>query len=470
MRRLLPEWCRAAAPYRAGMWSSADTAGFANAPSQPAGGSSTQGRMDRLNHPLSSERTVSSERPGPAPANPPVDLAPDDDAAPAVSIMGIRGLPARHGGFETFAARLAPFLVARGWRVTVYCQEEEEPPAPESELDGVRLVHLCVGEDTAWNSIRFDQACISHALRERPPLVLTLGYNTALLALRLRGAGIPHAINMDGIEWSRAKWGPAAKAWLYVNDWAGCLGANHLFADHPEIARHLQRRVPAAKITTIPYGTDLIEEADPGLLAAWGLAPGRYCSLIARPEPENSILEIVQAWSARPRGLRLMVLGNFQPKRNRYHARVMAAASDEVVFAGAIFDADIVRALRLYSLCYLHGHQVGGTNPSLLEAMGAGNPVIAHDNRFNRWVAGSAALYFADQAGCRQALDTLLGDAVLRQRLSEAATRRASTAFRWDRVLQRYETTLAALVAQAGRGAPPPASSYDPSNFMDHGR
>jgi glycosyltransferase involved in cell wall biosynthesis len=152
--------------------------------------------------------------------------------------------------------------------------------------------------------------------------------------------------------------------------------------------------------------------------------------------------------------------------------RVAEAASDEVVFAGAIFDTAIVHALRLYSLVYVHGHQVGGTNPSLLEAMGAGNPVLAHDNRFNRWVAGSGAWYFKDTDSCRAALDALLDSADTRRRLAEANIHRAVNAFRWERVLQRYEVTLAALHASAvgGRpGMPPPASSYDPSNYMDIG-
>jgi len=161
-------------------------------------------------------------------------------------IMGIRGVPAAHGGFETFAARLAPWLVERGWKVTVYCEQPVRTDAPyETEWRGVRRVHIGFGPDSAVNSVRFDWACISHLLSERPraaPLVLTLGYNTAVFGLRLRAAGITHVINMDGIEWARTKWGPMAKAWLYLNDWAGCLGASHLLADHPEIARHLATR------------------------------------------------------------------------------------------------------------------------------------------------------------------------------------------------------------------------------------
>jgi glycosyltransferase involved in cell wall biosynthesis len=360
----------------------------------------------------------------------------------AISIMGIRGLPARHGGFETFTERLAPYLVAAGWNVTVYCQEDEKAPVRESMWNGIRRIHIGVGPDTAVNSIRFDWACISHAVRERPPIVLTLGYNTAAFGLRLRAAGIPNVMNMDGIEWSRDKWGWMARAWLYLNDWAGCLGATHLVADHPEIARHLASRVSARKISTIPYGTTDIADSGAAPLQPYGLAPGRFATLIARPEPENSILEIVQAFSARQRGFELVVLGNFTPDRVPYHARVMSAASKEVRFLGAIYDQPTVRALRKHSALYLHGHRVGGTNPSLLEAMGAGNPVLAHDNRFNRWVVAEGAEYFDSARTCGDALDRLLDDTDARTRLGQAAMDRAFSTFAWVDVLHAYTTLL----------------------------
>ena len=394
-------------------------------------------------------------------------------AGKAIAIMGIRGVPAAHGGFETFAARLAPWLVERGWKVTVYC-EEPVPTAPrESEWRGVRRVHIGFGPDSAINSVRFDWACIRHSLAEhpRPPLVLTLGYNTALFGLRLRAAGITHAINMDGIEWARSKWGPLAKAWLYLNDWAGCLGASHLLADHPEIARHLETRVPSSQISMIPYGTDLIAEADPAPLAALGLEPGGFMTVIARPEPENSVLEIVRAFSARPRGCKLAVLGRLNAQANAYHADVVRAASAEVVFPGAIYDADVLAALRRHGLAYLHGHRVGGTNPSLLEAMGAGNAVIAHDNRFNRWVVRDGALYFSDTASCIEAIDRVLAEPELRMRLGRACLDAASARFGWPLVLSQYEMTMAALHARAtgfvDAPAPPLAGLKEALTEMD---
>ena len=390
-----------------------------------------------------------------------------DDMQKSLVIMGIRGIPAAHGGFETFAARLAPWLVERGWKVTVYC-EEPEPTAPrESTWKGVRRVHIGYGPDSAINSIKFDWACIRHALGEkaRPPLVLTLGYNTAVFGLRLRAAGITHVINMDGIEWARSKWGPFARAWLYLNDWGGCLGASHLIADHPEIARHLESRVEPSRISMIPYGTDLVDQADPGPLAALGLEPGKFLTLVARPEPENSVLEIVSAFSAKRRGCRLVVLGRYRPELNRYHAKVLAAASNEVLFPGAIYDPLVLAALRQHGRVYLHGHRVGGTNPSLLEAMGAGNAVIAHDNRFNRWVARDGALYFTDTASCSAALDQALAQPEACAAMGEANRNAAAMRFDWSLVLSQYEMTMAALhargVGQRDAPAPPLAGQKD---------
>lgn len=380
--------------------------------------------------------------------------------------MGIRGLPAQHGGFETFAERLAPYLQASGWQVTVYCQEDDALPIRETEWHGIRRVHIGVGPDTAAATVRFDWGCVSHALRDKPSMVLTLGYNTAVFGLRLRAAGIPNVINMDGMEWRRAKWGPLARTWLYLNDWMGCVGANHLVADHPEIARHLRSRAAARKISTIPYGADPIVSDDIAPLRSLGLTPGRFATLIARPVPENSILEIVQAFSARPRGIELVVLGDYRPEQVPYHARVLDAAGPEVRAVGAIYQAATVQALRKHGVMYMHGHRVGGTNPSLLEAMAAGKPIIVHDNPYNRWVAGSGAAYFADERTCAAQLDRVLADGMERERMGQAALHRAADTFAWQDVLHAYASMLTEVhCGYHGRPAWPRAKAPIPREF-----
>ncbi len=356
-------------------------------------------------------------------------------------ILGTRGVPAAHGGFETFAEHLALYLVAQGWRVVVYCQEDGTGPVFEDTWQGVERVRMPVSQEGPKGTIVFDWQATAHAARHQD-LCLTLGYNTAVFCALLRLKGIPNIINMDGIEWSRMKWGPVAKTWFWLNDWAGCWLGNHLVADHPQIKVHLTSRVRADKITTIPYGADAVSDAPTAPVQALGLVPGQFMTVIARPEPENSLLEIVQGFSAKPRGLQLVVLGNYS-EGNAFHCAVKAAASDEVKFVGAIYDKAVVQALRFHSAAYVHGHQVGGTNPSLVEALGAGNAVLAHDNRFNRWVVGEGALYFNGADGFARCMDELQQNPGMLQALRAAGQQRYREAFTWIDVLRQYETLLA---------------------------
>lgn len=278
---------------------------------------------------------------------------------------------------------------------------------------------------------------------KRKGLFLLLGYNTASFNILQRLCRQTLLINMDGIEWKRQKWGVIAKTWFWLNERLGCWFGNHLVADHPRIKDHLATRVSADKITMIPYGGDEVLEADATLLQPYGLEPGRYSIIIARPEPENSFLEMVRAFSSKRRDHQLVVLGNFDPKQNAYHRQVMDAASDEVTFQGAIYEAPIVQALRFYARFYLHGHRVGGTNPSLVEALGAGCAVIAHDNHFNRWVAGDEAAYFADEAACSALFDELLVDDGRLEKMRAASRRELQARFTWEHILSQYEALLA---------------------------
>ena len=366
-------------------------------------------------------------------------------------ILGTRGIPAAHGGFETFAEHLALYLVKQGWRVVVYCQDDGAGPVFEDTWQGVERVHIPVAQSGPSGTIVFDWQATAHAARHKD-LCLTLGYNTAMFCALLRLKGIPNLINMDGIEWSRAKWGRAAKTWFWLNERAGCWLGNHLIADHPQIKVHLQSRVSGRKIATIPYGADAVTTAPVEPILELGFTPGRFLTVIARAEPENSILEMVQGFSARPRGYQLVVLGNYRDD-NIYHRAIKSAASAEVRFAGAIYDKKVVQALRFHSAAYAHGHQVGGTNPSLVEAMGAGNAVIAHDNRFNRWVAGEGAVYFDGADAFSACMDDLLTGPEKLQQLRTLSHERFLEMFTWSDVLAQYEALFVRHLPVAYRPA-----------------
>ena len=371
--------------------------------------------------------------------NPPLDKKKVH--APRISILGTRGVPAKHGGFETFAEKLSIYLVDKGWEVTVYCQEDGEGKTSEDTWNGIRRVHIPVLKPGAAGTVIFDWKSTCHALTE-DGIFLTLGYNTAIFNIMQRIKGQTNVINMDGIEWRRDKWGIIAKTWFWLNERAGCWIGNHLVADHPQIKAHLATRVKEHKITMIPYGGDEINNADANLLIPYGIEEGKYSVIIARPEPENSFLEMVRAFSCSPRNHKLVVLGSFTPDSNPFHREVINAASAEVIFPGAIYEAAVVQALRFYSRFYLHGHRVGGTNPSLVEAMGAGCAVIAHDNHFNQWVAGPDAAYFKDESACEALFDGLMENDAAVLRMKAASRSRFNEHFTWNQILREYEVLL----------------------------
>ena len=364
-----------------------------------------------------------------------------------LNILGTRGIPAAHGGFETFAAKLAQYLLDRGWSVTVYCQDDRGTRS-DGETDrwqGIERVFFRTSRGGSFGTVEFDFKCVRHCMGQ-PGIDLVLGYNTALFNLPQRLVGRRILMNMDGIEWRRAKWGRVAKAWLFLNEVIGSNLAHVTIADHPRIAEHIARRCLKPPVM-IPYGADRVETADAAPLRGLGLAPGRYAISIARIEPENSILELVQGARALPDGFRCVVLGNLDPA-NPYHARVKSAGGNQVIFPGAIYDTDVVAALRYHALVYLHGHQVGGTNPSLVEALGAGNAVLAHDNPFNRWTAGPGQFYFADPDECAHQIRMICRDPARLTRARQAARKRFAEAFEWTEILSRYED---ALVSQCGQ-------------------
>jgi len=359
-----------------------------------------------------------------------------------IAILGTRGVPACHGGFETFAENFAPYLVKNGWKATVYCQKEGVGEIDECEWQGVRLINVYVAGDSPAYTILYDYLCVRHAMKEGA-YILNLGYNTGFLNVFFRFSGQHTTINMDGLEWKRDKWPWPVKVWFFLNEIIACRLGNELIADHPEIARHLSTRVSKKKITMIAYGADdIIESALMGskksFIESLGVKLNNYFVVIARPVVENSIYEIVAAFSKKERGSKLLVLGEFDFENVHYHKKIKNIASKEVLFPGAIYEKDIVSALRLYSIAYIHGHRVGGTNPSLVESLGSGSAIIAHDNVFNRWVTNNNMLYFSTIGDCSEKIQKLIDDGALREELRDKSKKCFKLGFTWEKVLAEY--------------------------------
>lgn len=367
----------------------------------------------------------------------------------SLQILGCYGIPASHGGFEAFAEMFALYLVDKGWHVRVYCQVSEDEPLRFSNWNGVELCHVPAKGSGPKSTITFDIRSMRIALKAKMP-ILTLGYNTAFLNLFPKLMSIPNVINMDGVEWKRAKWGPLAKAMFYVNERLGCRFADHMVADHPEIEKHLKRKGERKPITVIPYSAKQYFDITQEHLAPFSLRPQQYFTVIARAVPENQVLEIVQAFSKKKRGVRLAILGRYE-KENPYQASVMEAASDEVDFLGPVYQPQVT-SLRKFSLGYVHGHTVGGTNPSLVEALHAENPIIAADNLFNRWVAGPSAEYFSSVEDLDAIFTKCIGNQSHQEEMSKGSLRQYEQRFSYDKVMSAYHDLIVSVIKQKNHG------------------
>ena len=354
-----------------------------------------------------------------------------------LAILGSRGIPALYGGFETFAEELSVSLVQRGIDVTVYC--EAEAGATDGFYRGVHLVHIPAPRLGPLSTILFDLRCLWHA-RTSFDIVYMLGYGTSLFCCIPRLWGTTVWINMDGVEWARSKWNRPAKLWFKVMEAVAMWTPNRVIADAEGIFRHLQsRHTRLPPVSVIPYGAPVINDTpDAGLLDEWHLSSGSYHLIVCRLEPENSVKEIVNGYLQSESVHPLVVVGSINPA-TQFVKELLQLGCDRVRFIGPVYDKGKLQALRYHSLAYFHGHTVGGTNPSLLEALGCGNLVIAHDNVFNREVAGETALYFRQAQDVAQTIRTIESlPQELRNRMKALAQARITTVYTWDSISDAY--------------------------------
>jgi len=394
-----------------------------------------------------------------APTQAPATGARAKPAALRIAILGARGIPASYGGFETFAEQLATRLVARGHEVTVYA-ETGESSVQDTFYQGVRVRHKRRPRWGAASVLAYDCACLWDACRGYD-LVYMLGYGAAWACWWPRVFGVPVWINVDGLEWARSKWGRGARLYLRCMEWVTTRAATRLIADAEAIAQRFRQTYPGgAPSSFIAYGAELVEsrQVDPAVLSLWGLQAHRYMLVVARPEPENHILEIIQGHVLHGGDWPLVIVGDVSGA-TAYQRQLKQHASERVRFIGGIYDGGQLASLRVHAACYLHGHSVGGTNPSLLEALACGNWVLAHDNPFNREVARDAADYFATPGQLARSLDLVVRESdALRPQRAQRARGIVAEHYTWDGITDAYEALMHSECrprsAAAGTGAP----------------
>lgn len=308
-----------------------------------------------------------------------------------IGILGSRGIPNRYGGFEQFASYLAPGLVEQGHEVFVYCSHYH--PYTESTYQGVQLIRCWDPEPRIGSAGQFiyDLTCILDSRKRQFDILYQLGYTTSGIWQGLMPRKPILVTNMDGLEWTRAKYSGPLKHFLRWSERAVVRRSDALVADAIPIQEYL-RETFAAPSTYLAYGADLFLNPDIGMLKPMGLQPYQYLLLIARMQPDNHIEMAIQGVLQSNTTLPLLIIGNTANRHGKY--LVQKYTTPQIQFLGGIYDEALLDNLRYYAALYFHGHSAGGTNPSLLEAMASSARICAHDNRFNRSVLGKGACYY----------------------------------------------------------------------------
>jgi len=360
-----------------------------------------------------------------------------------IAILGIRGIPANYGGFETFVEQLAPRLVERGHDVTVYGRRGAVMWT-ESHYRGVRLVILPTIHTKHLDTPVHSLLACAHAATQHYEVVLVCNAANAVFTAVLRIAGTPVVLNVDGIERLRKKWGRAGRAWYWLSEFLATRIASALVADAGKIQSYYRERW-GAESTMIPYGASTTRPEGTAALSALKVEPRNYFLAVARLEPENNVDLIVRAFSRVRTDMRLVVVGDTPfPSDYKDTMRATAAQDPRVAMTGFLY-GEPCHELQANSFCYVHAADVGGTSPALLESMALGGCVVVSSTPQNIEVIDGAGWAF--ESGSEDSLvDALqyLVDHPLEAEAMRGRTRaRIEAVYSWDAITQSYEKLLA---------------------------
>jgi glycosyltransferase involved in cell wall biosynthesis len=353
-----------------------------------------------------------------------------------IAIIGTRGIPNHYGGFEQCAQYLAVGLVKQGFEVIVY--NGHTHPFKADNWNGVQIVHCYDPERTLRTAGQFiyDLNCILDSRKRKLDIVLQLGYTSN----SLWGAFLPRnaivTTNMDGLEWKRTKYSRNVRKYLLLAERLAVKHSKYLISDSIGIQDYLQDKYNR-KSVFIPYGADSFETPNESVLKEYQLKAYDYDLLIARLEPENSIEIILDGVVASRKELPFLVIGKHTTSYGTLLKSKYAKYSN-IKFVGGIYDINVLNNLRHFSKLYFHGHTVGGTNPSLLEAMASDSLICANDNPFNRHILGTDAFYFTNSNDVRNIIEQTEKHSFESIQMLNNNQEKISNTYRWENIIDQY--------------------------------
>lgn len=374
-----------------------------------------------------------------------------------VGILGTRGIPNYYGGFEQFAEHLSQGLAEKGHEVIVY--NTHNHPYQQKNWNDVHIEHCYNPEHIlgSFGQFVYDLNCILDARKKNLDAILMLGYTSSSIWGRLFPNDTTMIFNMDGLEWQRTKYSPIVQRFLLHAEKLAVKFADYHVADSSVIQSYLNKKYDIS-CEHIPYGAEIFQNEDEDLLKEYAVRKHNYFLLIARMEPENNIEIILDGFSRSGSTKKFLVVGDTRNKFGRHLVKKFNH-DERVQFIGGVYNnVKKIHTLRTYSYLYFHGHTVGGTNPSLLEAMASRSLIVAHDNAFNRAILHEDAYYFSNSAAIQNIIDDTTRGAH-ESTMIKNNLRKIKDQYGWEKIIDDYDKLLTKCLQSKSLQSEPPQTA-----------
>lgn len=353
-----------------------------------------------------------------------------------IAILGSRGIPARYSGFETCAEELSKRLAARGHDVTVYCCRPYSI-TDDKFYNGVRRIVLPTLRKKSLEKIFYSTLCLIHVACTRNKIVLMLGINIPLLFIIPGMFRKKIAINVDGLEWKRKKWGWFASKYLFFSERIAGYFSHEVITDARYIKEYYYKSYKV-KSVFIPYGTET-DTVPPGeTLKKYNLSKDGYILYVSRFAPENNPLLVREAFDRIKKAGKKLVMTGDSPFDIEYVNQVKDTKNPDIIFTGAVYGSGY-KELLSNACFYIQATEVGGTHPALVEAIGCGNFILANDVPEHREVLKDAGMYYKGGEDLTEKIRFLISNPGVVEKGRIKAKKIGEEEYSWEKVTDDYE-------------------------------
>ena len=368
-----------------------------------------------------------------------------------ISIIGTKGYPYVYGGFETLIKELVERLVDRDVEITVYCHKALFKERPRF-YNKVRLIYIPAIELKSFTQITHSLLSTIHACFRKNDIIFYVNAANGPLGLLTQLFGIKTVINVDGVEWMRPKWKGIGVKYFYFAAKQSARNFDVVITDAFEMQK-IYKELFNVSTKMIAYGSDKLIPQDPSILEQWGLKRNEYYLIVGRLIADNNIDLLIASYLSFNSSKKLVIVGDDVFKKGYSKKIKHLGDHPSIIFTGYVKDSNLLSALYQHCFVYLHGHEFGGTNPTLIKAMAEGTCIMALHTRFNKEVLrdGEMGILFRKNNGdlARYMREAEISEDSTQSWVNEYRDKSKtgiSEIYQWDHIADQYYQTFLSLI------------------------